>query len=163
MKIKKYIVIIFIILICGLCIFCPKTKVQPFRLVVGGTMSTTESVVFDVYSNGFVSVKEFIGRAGNLKNDDFISDVLDKKRILLNNSDRKFINESIREIVKSNTLGGYDVGGCNIHILIDEQIYSSTFSFEDYQRSDKSIIGLTYRLMELAKMDTATWGRQTVD
>ena len=143
--------------------FYPKTKVQPLRVLIGGTLSSEQSVIFDVYSNGFVNAKKCFVESTNLKDDDIIVDVLYSKNILLNNSDRILINDHINEIVKNNIHSGYDMGGTNIYVLIDGHIYSSTLSFEDYQRSDKSIIGLTYRLMELAKIDTATWGRQTVD
>ena len=150
---KKFIKLIFISLcimfLMGGC-FSDVPITQNVKLLIGFG-SGMDFCLINIDENGIAEYISCSINNADLRNENIVDEIYEKKEIRLSNRDKTVINELIQEVLVNEPIKKIvSDGGVEIRVLIEDEKYSSRYHEADPRDYDKNVANLAYKLVELA-------------
>ena len=127
-----------------------ETLVNPVKILVGGGPGV-DFCLFEIYNNGTVVTTSCDINSYDIREDNFIEEILEKKSFKLSSSDKKMIADLIVRITEDMPIEEISVLDANeITALINDRFYHSTYDYYNERNYNKNLAELTYKLVELS-------------
>ena len=153
---KKFIKLIFISLcimfLMGGC-FSDVPITQNVKLLIGFG-SGMDFCLINIDENGIAEYISCSINNADLRNENIVDEIYEKKEIRFSNKSKTIINELIQEILTNEPIGEVvSDGGVKVMVLIKDEEYLSTYHESGGRYYDKNVANLAYKLVELAPLN----------
>ena len=146
---KILILQMIVILMLGGCSQdMPSTKKA--KLLIGFAPGM-DFCLININENGTIEYTSCSINNADLRNENIVNEVYEKKTIRLSEKNKTIINELIQETLSNEPikeLGGDDFA--EVRALIDDKVYLSVYYNEPVRYYDKNLANLSYKLVELS-------------
>lgn len=151
MGVKCIFPLMLVVLPLGGC-NADESSIIPVKMLIGGGWST-DYCLFEIDEKGTIDVTSFIPKDFDIRQEDIIEKILERKTFKLSSADKKLVADLILVITKKKPKKVVD--DANIIIaLIENKMYSSTYDGDftinyDTKNYNKDLARLAYKLVEL--------------